>query len=175
MDTRQSCESPLLEIISVTTDSFSNGIQGKHPVEIDTSTYQSALQTYRQNSQLLIARYQHLLAHEPPISSGSHLAVHETWRYAKQDVITRLSDLESWFVDIDEPPPQDDGSDDYEDLLDVWIKRMTSKLTRHVTHYCPPQIVSLIERPTSYRVKQQRYARLAFWRNHYQQAKSRIE
>lgn len=132
--------------------------------EVTHADYQNALAIYLTNSKLLMDRYRYLLANEPPLSPE-----HEKWRYEKQEVIHRLTELESWFVDIDEPPPTDDGSDNYEDELRAWFDRMANKLRRHITPHCPPQIVHLIEKPTSYRVKQQRHARLMAWKLKYEE------
>lgn len=176
----QNGSNPLLEIIDITPGKLVQADESSHMVgplemiiprgiDITSVTYQNFLLTYQRSSKLLLERYQYLLANEPPISPE-----HEKWRYQKQDIITRLSELESWFVDIDEPPPIDDGSDKYEEELNVWMDRMTNKLTRHITHYCPAQIIHLIEKPTSYRIKQQRYARLASWKNRYEYYRSQI-
>ena len=124
---------------------------------LDEKAWYHYLGVYRSNSKIYLERYLYLLSNEPPIHKA---LVHENWRYRKQDTITQINDLESWFVDVDEPFPRDDRSETYHLRTDAWRDRLLTKLRKHITDYCPPQIVCLIEKSTSYKIRHNRQMRM---------------
>lgn len=150
---------PGREIVPI-TDPFKLELRPIPPILtkcLDEKSWYHYLGVYRSNSKIYLERYLCLLSNEPPLHKA---LAHEQWRYRKQDTITQINDLESWFVDVEEPAPEDDYTETYHLRTDAWRDRILTKLRKHMTEYCPPQIVHLIEKSTSYKIRHDRRIRM---------------
>lgn len=122
---------------------------------------------YQSTMKNLLQHYQNHMRNEPPLSSYLD---HEKWRLEKEKIISHMNVLESWFVDLDEPMPQrqpEDTDETYRTDIKMWYERNIFKLKKHYTVMCPTEVIPLLEKPTTYQTKLQRYQRLAKYQEHY--------